>query len=87
MTRNLVTALTLAATVMAGATVAEAGGKHKGRYYGGKHIHGHVWVDHGYRYGYGYRHGPNCRYFLKKAKRTGSHYWFNRYRNCISIYR
>lgn len=26
--------------------------------------------------------GPNCGWMKKKAKRTGSHYWWNRYDEC-----
>lgn len=81
MIRKTITALGIVASVMATVSVAEAGGKHKGRYFGNKHIHGHVWHD--YR---GYRPAHNCRYYWKKARYTGSPYWYNRYHRCVGHY-
>lgn len=81
MTLKLITALTVAASVLASVSIAEAGGKHKGRHGGGKHFHGHVWHDYN-----DYRPYHNCRYYLKKARYTGSHYWFKKYRRCIGYY-
>ena len=81
MTRKMITALTVAAGVMATVSVAEAGGKHKGRYIANKHIHGHVWHDY-----HDYRPVYNCRYFRIKARYTGSPYWYKKYRRCIGHY-
>ncbi|MEM9331677.1 MAG: hypothetical protein AAGA53_10145 [Pseudomonadota bacterium] len=81
MTRKIITAVAVAASVLATVSVAEAGGKNKGRHFGGKHFYGHVWHDY-----YGHRPVHNCRYFLKKAQYTGSPYWFKKYRRCINVY-
>ena len=61
---------------LAAANVAEAGGKKRGKHFHGGH-------GYGWNYHYDYRPVHNCRYFLRKAKVTGSPYWFNKYRNCI----
>ena len=78
MTRKIITTLALVASIMATVSVAEAGGKKKGRHFHGHHFHGHVWHD--------YRPYHGCRHFLKKARYTGSPYWFNKYRRCIGYY-
>ena len=81
MSRKIITAFALAASVLATASVAEAGGKHKGGRHIGKHFHGHIWHDYNH-----YRPYRGCNRFLKKAKYTGSQYWFNKYRRCIGYY-
>ena len=57
------------------------GGKKRG-FHGGKHFF------HGKHYGWGwhkpyYGHGYGCKYYYKKAKWTGSHFWWKKYKACI----
>ena len=61
-----------------------------GKRHGGKHFHG----GHGFKkhYGWGFHkpyyhgyhgyYGHGCRYFYKKAKWTGSRYWWKQYKAC-----
>jgi hypothetical protein len=58
-----------------------AGGRHK-RW---RHRHGHGW-RHGWDYGFGYGYGRGCRWLKRKARRTGSRYWWRQYKMCRSGY-
>ena len=62
--------------------VGHNGGKRFKRFRGHKRHFGYGFhYGHGYKhYGYGYR---GCGYFLKKAKWTGSRYWWKQYRKCV----
>ena len=64
-----------------------AGGKHFGKkhFHGGKHF---GWGGHGYHWGWKpYHHGfGGCGYFYKKAKWSGSHYWWKKYKRCVHGY-
>ena len=80
MTIKILTAVTVAASVLAGASVAEAGNKRHG-YGHGNHHNNHYWG--GY---YEYEPTYNCRYFFRKARHTGSRYWWKKYNRCISRY-
>lgn len=81
MTIKTVTALAVAASVLALSTAAEAGNKSHGRHYGNGHIQffwgGHRHFDHIFE-------SPRCRYFFRKARRTGHRHWWKKYRRCIS---
>lgn len=84
MTRKILTAVTLAATVLASASVAEAGkrgGKHFHGGHGGGYGYGHGWNDY-----HGYEPAYSCHYYFKKLRYTGSPYWLKKYRRCISRY-
>ena len=65
--------------------VGHNGGKRFKRFRGHKRHFGYGWGHgHGFKhYGYGY-HG--CGYFYKKAKWTGSRYWWKKYRRCTHGY-
>ena len=73
-------------------------GLHSGKFYGGKihsykfagsHHHGfrhkfrkrHVFIGGPLVYG-AYAYGDGCYWLKKRAIRTGSSYWWNRYHNC-----
>ena len=46
--------------------------------------HNRHW-GHGFHYGHGFKHYGyrGCGYFYKKAKWTGSRYWWKKYNRCI----
>lgn len=72
--------LAMTSAMTAGASTAEAGSKfslHIGiPGYGQVHYGGH---------GYGWGHyRPRCGWYLRKARRTGSRYWWNKYYRCKS---
>jgi hypothetical protein len=37
-------------------------------------------------YGGYYGYGPDCYWLKRKARRTGSRYWWNRYYECLYDY-
>ncbi|MEM7299611.1 MAG: hypothetical protein AAF468_00895 [Pseudomonadota bacterium] len=91
MNKVKLTALAVAASLMVGAvgsvttsTAAEAGSvvkvhfKKKGRHF---HRHRHFGYHHGY-----YNPYRQCRWLKRKARRTGSRYWWREYRICMSRY-
>lgn len=58
--------------------VGHNGGKRFKRFRKHRHFGWHY--GHGFKhYGYGFR---GCGYFYKKAKWTGSRYWWNKYKRC-----
>ncbi|MEM7427922.1 MAG: hypothetical protein AAF441_17655 [Pseudomonadota bacterium] len=66
--------------------VQQVGGKHFGkkRHFHGKHFGwggGHYWGHRPYYHGFG-----GCGYFYKKAKWTGSRYWWKKYKRCAHGY-
>ncbi len=54
-----------------GEIIVKIGHKKKHRRF--RHRHGH----------FGFHYGPNCRYYLRKAKWTGRHYWWRKYERCM----
>ena len=86
-TTALAAAAMSALAIGALATPAAAGGKHHHKHHHHKHFsHKHF----GYGFyaphvvigtSWGYTDG--CRYMLRKAKRTGSSYWWKKYNRCI----
>ncbi len=82
MNTKTVTALAVAASVLALSTAAEAGGKRHGRHFGNNHIY-FSWGGHR-DYDHDFRSSPRCRYFFRKARRTGHRHWWKKYRRCIS---
>ncbi|MEM7301316.1 MAG: hypothetical protein AAF468_09560 [Pseudomonadota bacterium] len=80
------TSFALAAAMMIGAagSIATPSNAEAGRltiHFGGHgHYHGHVYRPH---YGSPYR---ACRWLKRKARYTGSRYWWKRYRRCIRAY-
>ncbi|MEP0943836.1 MAG: hypothetical protein ABJH63_07700 [Rhizobiaceae bacterium] len=45
-----------------------------------RHVGGHFFFDHDYHGGYAHH---SCRRLERKAYRTGSRYWWNKYRFCM----
>lgn len=88
---KIITLAAVAVSILAGATVAEAGGKRKGfhkphkGHYGHNQRHGYH-NRHNWHGGYYYTSGNGCNYVFRKARRTGSPYWWNEYERCISRY-
>lgn len=61
--------------------VGHNGGKRFKRFRHGRHFGWHRGYRHGFKHhGYGYR---GCGYFYRKAKWTGSRYWWKKYNRCI----
>lgn len=80
-----VTAIAVAASVLALSTTAEAGGKRHSRHFGNNHIH-FSWGGHN-DYDHDFTTTPRCRYFFRKARHTGKRFWWKKYRRCISYNR
>jgi hypothetical protein len=58
---------------------------HRHKFHGfRRHFYVGVPLYYGAYYGYGY--GPNCYWLKKKARRTGSPYWWDRYYDCREGY-
>ena len=97
MTIKIVTAIAVAASVLAMSSVAEAGGKRHGfnssdsfqtvghkRHGKRRHSKRHFhFSDHFYD---GHRPYRTCRRLKRKAYYTGSRYWWKKYRRCASRY-
>lgn len=49
-----------------------------GLHFGGSHVTG--------AYGGGYGYPKKCYWLKKKAKKTGSYYWWSRYNKCMNHY-
>lgn len=88
MTLKILTAVALATTVFAVSTAAEAGKRHGGGIKKHRNFHhgGHIRFHDHWDGGYGYYEPANCHYFFRKARHTGSRYWWKKYRICISRY-
>ncbi len=74
-------AVLISATALTGA--AEAKPKNFHLHIGGSGFG--VAIGHGGYYGGGYRHRP-CGWVKRKARRTGSPYWWRRYHRCMDRY-
>ena len=62
---------------------------HHGHYRHGRHFRGYYGYGYGYYpyYYYGDTYAyPSCAWLRRKAVRTGSHYWWRRYRACVYNY-
>lgn len=81
MTMKTVTAIALAASVLAMSGAAEAGGKKRHFKHGGHGIH--FIFDQDY---YGHKPRRSCRWLKRKAYYSGSRYWWKRYRRCVNRY-
>ena len=95
----IVGAVALSTTASAGTTggaqgfqnadlVIKVGHKHRKRFKRfrrhKRHFHGHWNYGYGFNnHGYGF-HG--CGYFYRKAKWTGSRYWWRKYNRCVRYY-
>ncbi|MGI9350930.1 MAG: hypothetical protein ACR2O3_05155 [Rhizobiaceae bacterium] len=86
MTFKILKVFAVAASVLAVSSASEAGGKRHGSGYN-KHGYGYHVRPYDYGHGgYGYYQPENCHYYFRKARYTGSHHWWKKYRRCISRY-
>jgi len=90
MTAKTIAAIAIAAGTLLTAASAEAGTGGNKMYYNG---YGHGGYFHHYDRPYfgiwvgeyeGYGH--QCAYYKKKARYTGSHFWWKKYKRCIVRY-
>ena len=97
MTMKIITAIAVASSVLVMSNVAEAGSRAPGVYggefvqkIGHKRHRKHRHAKHGLFYDHGYYYGHNpyraCRWLKRKARYTGSHYWWKRYQRCMDRY-
>jgi hypothetical protein len=57
---------------------------HRHRHWGRWHRrHWRYWRFRRYRYAFGYPRYAPCRWLLRRARITGSRYWWRRYRHCV----
>ena len=99
MTKKILTAVAIAVGVLTAAPAAQANNmrigpvvadntfeviqvKNKGGHRHGRHNQHN---RHNRHFGHGYfeYHAQGCGYFYRKARRTGSHYWWSKYERCV----
>ncbi|MCB1385845.1 MAG: hypothetical protein KDJ80_07870 [Nitratireductor sp.] len=88
MKAKTIAALVLTASTLLGAVSAEAGnkgGQHNQNYNNHYNKHRYYRPHFGFYVG-GYDPVEECHYLKRKARHTGSHYWWRKYSHCVDRY-